>query len=81
MNRAINHADGLPYPYRSKRAFTVAIRAKLRRNGVPYGNATYDDAGDCRVCGEAGRCPGVHTLDEIQDHRHLVEKEGTLCLS
>ncbi len=81
MKKAIDYAEGLPYPYPSHRAFTAALRAKLRRNGVPYGNATYDDAGDCRVCGEAGRCPGVHTLDEIQAHRNLVEKEGTPCPS
>ncbi len=29
--------------------------------------AEYDEAGNCIFCGEAGRCPGWHTVDEA-DH-------------
>lgn len=49
--------------------WTHAVRTILRKNGIPYGNATYDEAKNCNVCGEAGRCPGVHTLEELNSRR------------
>jgi hypothetical protein len=42
------------------------VSAELRRRGIPHSPAQYDSAGNCLTCGEAGRCPGVHTFEEIQ---------------
>jgi len=66
---AAEYADRIAKGTYTRPQFMYRLRAILRKEGVPYGNATYDEAGNCRVCGEAGRCPGVHTLDEIQAKR------------
>ncbi len=42
------------------------LSAKLRERGIPHSPAQYDSAGNCLTCGEADRCPGVHTFEEIQ---------------
>ena len=46
-------------------AFAEAIAARLRKLGIPNSPAQYDEAGNCLTCGECGRCPGVHTFEEI----------------
>lgn len=64
---AFEFAQRIPYQEgRTRAQFVAQLRRALRAARVPYGNATYDDAGNCRVCGEAGRCPGAHTLDELK---------------
>lgn len=45
---------------------TRDISAELRRRGIPHAPAQYDADGNCLTCGEGGRCPGVHTFEEIQ---------------
>lgn len=63
---AFDIADQLPgKPYKSRRAFYLAMRRYCYAYGIGFGRALYDDAGNCRFCGEAGRCPGIHTLEEI----------------
>lgn len=62
--------------YPSSKAHTAALSAELRRLGIPHSPAQYDKAGDCLTCGEAGRCPGVHTFEEIQNAAR-VEAEAT----
>lgn len=43
------------------------LSAKLRERGIPHSAAQYDALGNCLTCGVAiGRCPGVHTFEEIQ---------------
>ena len=42
------------------------LSARLRRLGIPHSPAQYDEDGNCLTCGECGRCPGVHTFEEIQ---------------
>lgn len=53
-------------PFESSNAFIAAISVELRRQGIPHSPAQYDEAGNCLTCGECGRCPGVHTFEEIQ---------------
>jgi hypothetical protein len=50
----------------SSEARTEAVSAVLRRMGFPHSPAQYDAGGNCLTCGECGRCPGVHTFEEIQ---------------
>jgi len=65
--------DSMPQKqYGTRRAFVLALRRELKSRGLPFGRATYDAAGNCRVCGESGRCPGLHTLDEIPTNRRRV---------
>jgi len=40
---------------RERRAIIASGRRAIR--------ATYDDAGNCTTCGEAGRCPGYHAAE------------------
>lgn len=46
---------------------TRDVSAELRRRGIPHSPAQYDAGGNCLTCGECGRCPGVHTFEEIQN--------------
>ena len=55
---------------------TRDVSAELRRRGIPHSPAQYDAGGNCLTCGEAGRCPGVHTFEEIQKAAR-VEAEAT----
>lgn len=48
-------------------AFTAAISALMRADGVPHAPAHLDAEGRCLTCGKAILCPGVHTLEEIQE--------------
>ena len=45
---------------------TRDVSAELRRRGIPHAPAQYDAGGNCLTCGECGRCPGIHTFEEIQ---------------
>ena len=49
------------------------ISAELRRRGIPHSPAQYDAGGNCLTCGEGGRCPGVHTFEEIQQAARAVK--------
>lgn len=53
-------------PFANRVFYTSAISVELRRQGIPHSPAQYDEAGNCLTCGECGRCPGVHTFEEIQ---------------
>lgn len=46
------------------RTFKAAVARELRRAGERAVRARYDAAGNCTVCGEAGRCPGYHAASE-----------------
>lgn len=43
--------------------------AKIKKLIIQTGNipikAQFDENGDCLFCGEAGRCPGWHTREEL----------------
>lgn len=63
----IEAADQVPYkPGRTRVEFMRAVRGVLRRKGISCVPAVVDKDGNCTVCGEAGRCPGVHTHEEYQ---------------
>ena len=51
---------------RTREEYIAHLSAKLRERGIPHSPAQYDSAGNCLTCGEADRCPGVHTFEEIQ---------------
>ena len=68
------HAAGLGV-WPSPAAFAEAIAAHLRKLGIPHSPAQYDEAGNCLTCGECGRCPGVHTFEEIQEAAHTKTKK------
>lgn len=59
------YADGRN-AWNSAEDMTRDISAELRRRGIPHAPAQYDAGGNCLTCGEGGRCPGVHTFEEIQ---------------
>ena len=59
------YADGRN-AWDSAEAMTADVSAELRRRGIPHAPAQYDAGGNCLTCGECGRCPGVHTFEEIQ---------------
>lgn len=53
-------------PFESRKAFERAVKRHVyRKTGEEPRKAIYDDAGNCIVCGECGRCPGWHTLQEF----------------
>lgn len=52
--------DTQPYKLRSQKAYTAHVRRLLKGNGFPVVSARYDLQGNCLLCGESGRCPGVH---------------------
>ncbi len=58
---AINHI-------KSRKNFMAHQKQIIIRDGKMPIKATYDNGGDCVFCGEAGRCPGWHTLREIKEH-------------
>ncbi len=49
------------FPYRD--AMTKFIAAVIQTAGFHPVEPREDDAGNCVVCGEAGRCPGVHAFE------------------
>lgn len=55
---------------RNKRAIIAATG-----QAVP---AEFDGAGNCVICGEAGRCPGWHTVDEADQMRASPETQISL---
>jgi len=59
------YADGRN-AWDSSEDMTRDVSAELRRRGIPHSPAQYDAGGNCLTCGEGGRCPGVHTFEEIQ---------------
>lgn len=50
--------------YPSTKNFHRAVRRLLGRLGHTPVQASYDRAGNCKICGECGRCPGWHLQEE-----------------
>jgi hypothetical protein len=46
--------------------YSIKIKNKLIDGGHYPVQAIYDISGNCVICGEAGRCPGWHTKEEIK---------------
>ncbi len=51
--------------FNSQREYQLAVRALIIHRGEKPIKASYNKAGNCTICGEAGRCPGWHTQDDI----------------
>lgn len=66
--------------HESCEARTKAVSDVLRRMGIPHSPAQYDKAGNCLTCGECGRCPGVHTFEEIQKAARVASRDRTTRL-
>jgi len=67
MKTVIQIIHDLPgAPFASRALYERAVmRHVVRRVGEMPLRATYDAAGNCLTCGEAGRCPGWHLPEEI----------------
>lgn len=61
---------------RGREEHIAHLSAKLRERGIPHSPAQYDSAGNCLTCGECGRCPGVHTFEEIQNAARTEAQKG-----
>lgn len=67
MQTVIDITDSIPFkPNRTRGQYTRAVKNALRKRGIPYVEASFDEDGNCRICGESGRCPGVHTPYELE---------------
>jgi hypothetical protein len=60
-------------PFPSRTAHHKALKKALESQGFNLKKATYDYAGNCNICGECGRCPGYHTLEEV---RYYMESQA-----
>ena len=54
--------DAQPYKLHTRSSNMRFAHALFRRHGYRTVTATYDDAVNCLLCGESGRCPGVHLV-------------------
>ena len=82
MNRAFLRHGARPFA--SRAAYKRATAAEFRRAGVVPVKAQYDTAGNCTVCGEAGRCPGWHGSYEAGQFScvccaELTRRKSGLC--
>lgn len=77
--KAARYADGRN-AWDSAVAMTADVSAELRRRGIPHSPAQYDAGGNCLTCGEGGRCPGVHTSEEIQNAARVASRDRTTRL-
>lgn len=58
--------DKLPYKlFPSRLALEQRNKQAILNAGHIPIRAILDDSGDCVICGEAGRCPGWHTKDDL----------------
>jgi hypothetical protein len=70
--KAIEIIDALPHKtFNSDRAFFRRNYQAIKRAGYQPVKATYDRAGNCEICGEAGRCPGWHTLYDVELRKEM----------
>lgn len=53
------------------------LGAAMRRAGVPYAAAKKGEDGVCLTCRKGLLCPGVHTLEEIQEAGRAELKGAT----
>ena len=66
--KAIEWADLIPRRPEGygREEYTQALARVLIGHGVRFRFTDKDAAGNCPTCGEAGRCPGLHTLEELE---------------
>ena len=61
-------ADIVGCYYPSRASYTTATKRAYDRLKIATVQATYDDGGNCQLCGECGRCPGWHVNPHITPH-------------
>lgn len=54
-------------PFTDYKKYYSFVRKTLVKLNIPIVKAEFDEAGNCRTCGEAGNCPGWHTYDEVRE--------------
>ena len=57
-------------PNRTRHQWNQAMKRKIIRHGFIPIQATYDKAGNCTICYEAGECPGYHIQLETEGLNH-----------
>jgi len=50
------------------------VKTILKAAGENPQPAVEDRGGNCIICGEAGRCPGWHTLDDIDEMQVTIRR-------
>jgi len=62
--------EALPFKqFKSHRAHDQRNKKAIEAAGYRAVKARYDNAGNCTVCHEAGRCPGYHVYQETPSYR------------
>jgi hypothetical protein len=59
-------ANGLG-SFLTRAEYLRTVRRALILAGEKPIKAFYDEAGNCEICGEAGRCPGWHTPEDLEN--------------
>jgi hypothetical protein len=52
-------------PFEGRAPFYRWVKQILVEAGYEPVKAVFDEAGNCTVCGECGRCPGWHLKEEL----------------
>ncbi|MCU0601603.1 MAG: hypothetical protein MUC33_02920 [Desulfobacterales bacterium] len=60
---------------KSRDEFQRRVHRAIREAGHKPVRAQYNQAGNCTICGEAGRCPGWHLSTETE-HAAATCREG-----
>lgn len=57
----------LPYKcFQSRTSYANRNKRAIEKAGYTPVKPHYDKAGNCVICGEAGRCPSWHTIDDLE---------------
>lgn len=65
--------------YKSRAGFRAAVRRfVVKRTGCEPVSVATDRAGNCVVCGEAGRCCGLHLYGEVVDYVKRTTSYGNI---
>jgi transcription elongation factor Elf1 len=49
----------------TQKQYYAKVKREINRAGLKPIKAQWDEAGNCVYCGEAGRCPGWHAQNEL----------------
>ena len=62
----LEHAiiEARPHKVRTRQGYRRVVTRWFEQAGYQTVMASYDAAGNCTICGEAGRCAGVHIKEK-----------------